>query len=116
MNPGFHATLADLVARIPTHDNKRFAVAFQRGTLTLELYAPLGRDSQTPHAQDEVYVVVSGQGEFRCGKQVTPFGPGDILFVPAGVEHRFERFSNDLVVWVIFYGPTGGETETRSPD
>jgi hypothetical protein len=37
------------------------------------------------------------------------FGPNDVLFAPAGVEHRFEAFSDDLVVWVIFYGPEGGE-------
>jgi hypothetical protein len=29
----------------------------------------------------------------------------------AGVEHRFEESSDDLVVWVIFYGPDGGEPE-----
>jgi quercetin dioxygenase-like cupin family protein len=37
------------------------------------------------------------------------FAPGDFLFVPAGVEHRFEEFSDDLAVWVLFYGPEGGE-------
>ena len=37
------------------------------------------------------------------------FAPGDVLFVPAGVPHRFEDFSDDLVVWVMFYGPEGGE-------
>lgn len=35
--------------------------------------------------------------------------PGDFLFVPAGVEHRFEEFTDDLAVWVVFYGPDGGE-------
>ena len=35
--------------------------------------------------------------------------PGDFLFVPAGVEHRFEGFTDDLAVWVVFYGPDGGE-------
>lgn len=34
---------------------------------------------------------------------------GDVLFVPAGVEHRFEDFSDDLAGWVVFYGPEGGE-------
>jgi hypothetical protein len=29
--------------------------------------------------------------------------------VPAGVVHRFEDFSDDLAVWVVFYGPEGGE-------
>jgi mannose-6-phosphate isomerase-like protein (cupin superfamily) len=37
------------------------------------------------------------------------FGPGDFLFAPAGVVHRFEFFSQDLTLWVIFYGPEGGE-------
>jgi len=39
------------------------------------------------------------------------FGPTDVLFAAAGVEHRFENFSEDLVVWVMFYGPEGGETD-----
>ncbi len=37
------------------------------------------------------------------------FGPGDFLFAPAGVSHRFEEFGADLVVWVLFYGPEVGE-------
>jgi hypothetical protein len=32
-----------------------------------------------------------------------------MLFVPAGVEHRFEDFSDDFAVWVVFWGPDGGE-------
>jgi mannose-6-phosphate isomerase-like protein (cupin superfamily) len=38
------------------------------------------------------------------------FGPGDVLFAPAGREHRFEGFSDDLVLWVVFWGPPGGES------
>jgi hypothetical protein len=26
--------------------------------------------------------------------------------------HRFEEFSDDLIVWVIFYGPEGGEKKS----
>ena len=33
-----------------------------------------------------------------------------ILFAAAGVEHRFENFSYDLALWVLFYGPEGGES------
>ena len=29
----------------------------------------------------------------------------------AGVEHRFENFSDDFAVWVFFYGPEGGEVD-----
>jgi quercetin dioxygenase-like cupin family protein len=58
-----------------------------------------------------VYVVAEGRGQFRNGQTVHRFGPGDVLFVPAGVVHRFEAFSDDLVVWVFFYGPEGGEAK-----
>ena len=32
------------------------------------------------------------------------------LFAAAGATHRFENFSDDLTVWVLFYGPEGGES------
>ena len=54
-------------------------------------------------------MVASGRGTFVHGGQRTEFGPGDLLFVPAGVVHRFEDFGDDLALWVIFYGPEGGE-------
>ena len=102
-------TVADAVAQLPGPAGARFITLLSRGTLAIELYAPRGRDPQTPHRQDEVYVVVQGSGTFFQGGSRQPFGPGDLLFVPAGVEHRFEDFSDDLMVWVIFYGPDGGE-------
>ncbi len=89
----------------------RFATVLKHGTLLVEIYAPRGRDPQQPHTRDEVYVVVEGRGHFVNGPRRHPFGPGDLLFVPAGVAHRFEDFTDDLVVWVIFYGPEGGERQ-----
>jgi mannose-6-phosphate isomerase-like protein (cupin superfamily) len=77
--------------------------------MEVEIYAPRGTDPQTPHTRDEVYVIFSGSGMFVNGPERHPFGPGDVLFVPAGIEHRFEGFTDDLVVWVVFYGPEGGE-------
>jgi mannose-6-phosphate isomerase-like protein (cupin superfamily) len=53
--------------------------------------------------------VIQGEGRFVNGDTRCDFGPGDLLFVPAGVEHRFEEFSDDLAAWVVFYGPEGGE-------
>lgn len=67
-------------------------------------YRPPQPDPQTPHDRDEVYVVVSGEGEFvREGKRVR-FAPGDLLFVAKGEAHRFEHHSADTAVWVVF-GP-----------
>jgi mannose-6-phosphate isomerase-like protein (cupin superfamily) len=95
--------------RLPGPGGERYVELFQHGTLSVELYAPRGHDPQRPHTRDEVYVVVQGSGQFRNGDTRHAFGPGDLLFVPAGVVHRFEDFTDDLAVWVIFYGPEGGE-------
>lgn len=94
--------------RIPA-DPSRSVLAFEHGTLTAKLSAPRGRDLQQPHSRDEVYVVVSGNGTFVHGDRRDAFGPGDFLFAAAGVVHRFEDFSDDLAVWVLFYGAEGGE-------
>jgi mannose-6-phosphate isomerase-like protein (cupin superfamily) len=102
-------TLARARAGMPGPDGDNYVVVFRHGTLELGLYAPRGRDHQSPHRRDELYVVMRGSGWFRNGPARHPFGPGDALFVPAGVEHRFEDFSPDLEVWVVFYGPDGGE-------
>lgn len=109
IGPRHWFTAAELQRQLPGPAGQRFAVAFERGSLSVELYAPRGSDPQQPHTRDEVYVVVSGRGEFVNGPERHAFGPGDLMFVPAGVEHRFEQFSDDLAVWVVFYGPEGGE-------
>lgn len=79
--------------------------------MSVEIYQPKGHDPQQPHLQDEIYVIMSGSGTFQNGAEKHPFGPGDLLFVPAGVEHRFLDFTEDFKTWVIFYGEAGGEGE-----
>jgi hypothetical protein len=70
------------------------ADVFAHGTLSLEFYSP------------------RGSGWFKNGDVRHRFAPGDALFVPAGIDHRFEDFSDDFGTWVMFYGPAGGETGT----
>ena len=98
-------------ARLRESQRERSIVLFQHGTLTVKLYAPRGSDPQSPHTRDEIYVVIRGTGDFICPGECRKFGPHDFLFVPAGMEHRFENFSDDLALWVFFYGPEGGEAE-----
>ncbi|HUZ64163.1 MAG TPA: cupin domain-containing protein [Acetobacteraceae bacterium] len=104
------ALLALAAARAaPSEPGRSSALLLRHGSLELRWYAPRGTDPQTPHTRDEVYVVVSGHGWFvRAGERMA-FAPGDALFVGADVEHRFVDFSDDFGVWVIFYGPEGGE-------
>lgn len=89
-----------------------FVEVFQHGTLSVEIYKPEQVDRQKPHTRDEVYVVISGTGWFVNGETRQRFGPGEFLFVPAGVVHRFEEFTDDFATWVFFYGPEGGELAT----
>jgi mannose-6-phosphate isomerase-like protein (cupin superfamily) len=86
-----------------------FAKMFEHGTLSVEIFSPKGSDDQQPHSRDEIYVVVHGHGEFVHGETREQFKSGDFIFIPAGLTHRFENFDDDLVVWVMFYGPEGGE-------
>jgi len=82
---------------------------FARGMLDVKLAIPARPNAQSPHAQDELYIVVRGRGVLFHDGRRDPFDPGDLLFVAAGVEHHFEGFGDDLLVWRVFYGPDGGE-------
>ncbi|RCR65601.1 cupin domain-containing protein [Larkinella punicea] len=97
------------VAQLQQTTGSVFTTVMQHGSMVVELYKPDRIDLQQPHEQDELYVVISGTGEFLNGETKTAFQPGDVLFVQAGVVHRFENFTPDFSTWVIFYGPNGGE-------
>lgn len=104
MSGEMHIGLTNTLERLSTA--RQFDRVWQRdGDVTIELYRPEGRDRQTPHDRDEFYMIVSGTGTFRREDETVAFGPGDLLFVPAWMEHRFETFSDDFATWVVFFGP-----------
>ena len=90
--------------------NEPFKKLFGHGSLEVEFYKPDKIDRQTPHSRDEVYVIATGSGEFINGDRRHEVEVGEVLFVPAGVEHRFVDFTDDFATWVFFYGPEGGES------
>jgi mannose-6-phosphate isomerase-like protein (cupin superfamily) len=97
------------LAKLPGPGGAAYGELFGHGTLSVEVYAPRGEDRQEPHTRDELYVVISGRGEFVYGERRAQFGPGELIFVPAHLPHRFENFTVDFATWVAFYGPEGGE-------
>jgi mannose-6-phosphate isomerase-like protein (cupin superfamily) len=101
-------TIKDSLEKLLQHKGT-FVKLFGHGTLEVEIYKPEMVDLQKPHARDEVYVISTGTGEFICGNDKGPVATGDVLFVPANMEHRFLNFTNDFSAWVFFYGPEGGE-------
>jgi mannose-6-phosphate isomerase-like protein (cupin superfamily) len=82
----------------------------KHGTMSVIVYAPKIEDLQTTHDQDELYFVVSGTSTFMRVDERMAVKAGDALFVPAGMLHRFENFSNDFVTWAVFWGARGGES------
>ena len=98
----------------PIPEGRRSAELMKYGSMSLRFYQPQGVDSQTPHDQDEIYIVQSGHGAVVSGTSEDKLerravGPGDAIFVPAYHVHRFLDFSPDFAVWVVFWGPAGGE-------
>ncbi|HUR46673.1 MAG TPA: cupin domain-containing protein [Candidatus Saccharimonadales bacterium] len=104
-----HVSLETALSKGPPPPGNLAVPIFSRGSLVVELYKPVNHDPQKPHDRDEAYFVARGTGLFFNGTERLAIAPGSFIFVAAGQTHRFESFSNDFVVWVIFYGPDGGE-------
>lgn len=59
-------------------------------------------DGQSPHTEDEIYVVLAGKASFSAGDETRPVAMGDTIYVPAGVEHRFRDIAEQLRLIVVF--------------
>ena len=99
----------DAQRSIPGPAGERSVLVLQRGTLDVKLSLPVPPNQQTPHGQDEIYVVIRGRGVLIHHGKREPFESGDLLFVAAGTEHHYEDFTEDLALWRILYGRSGGE-------
>lgn len=106
--------LAEARAGIPGPAGEHAVSLLQRGSLNVKLSLPVTPNRQTPHAQDEVYVIIQGRGFLVHDGKRDPVEAGDLAFVGAGIEHHFEDFTKDLAVWVVFFGPQGGEVSRAS--
>ena len=102
-------TVANALQAVRKSDDGLYGVLLGNGSMELGFYKPVGNDEQSPHDQDEIYIIQTGHGTFTRGDERIPFQAGDALFVAAGVEHRFVGFSDDFAAWVVFYGPPGRE-------
>ena len=112
----WHHKLDDIVKMLPAEPrDDRYCYPISHGTMKAGVYAPEGRDGQCPHSQDELYIIISGTGSFTRGATSSAFGPGDLIFVPAGMPHRFVQFTADFSCWVVFWGADGGEPGSGTP-
>jgi mannose-6-phosphate isomerase-like protein (cupin superfamily) len=101
-----------------------WVVHLSTGDLSLGTYCiPAGGlDDQTPHTEDEIYVVRSGRATLKAGPgpaeastaeastaeaSTAEVGPGSVIFVPAGETHTFTDVTEDLALLVFFAPPYG---------
>jgi len=66
-------------------------------------------DTQQPHAEDEVYYVIEGRATIAVSDEDRPVQAGSIIYVAAGIEHRFHHIEEQLRVLVFFAGKGHGE-------
>jgi mannose-6-phosphate isomerase-like protein (cupin superfamily) len=64
------------------------------------------KDLQSPHDEDEVYVVIQGRARLKIEDRDVAVGPGSILYIEASSEHSFFEIEEDLTLLVFF--ATGG--------
>ncbi len=69
-----------------------------------------GTDNQQPHREDEVYTVVRGRAHLTVGSETVEVEPGSIVYVDAGVEHRFHDIAEELHLLVFFAPPESEPT------
>jgi mannose-6-phosphate isomerase-like protein (cupin superfamily) len=123
--PGLRVS-PDEVQELPNDPGHPSVRVLAHGSMEVRWFRPKTDVQHQPHDRDEIYFVVSGTADFRRGNEFGPFDeselsvpgqeivavkPGDVLFVPAGAHHDFDRTSPEFAVWAVFYGPEGGETE-----
>ncbi len=102
-------SVADIAAHLPQPATAKwpqgtFDVTMfdRRDGASVLFFAPRGEDHQSPHDRDEFYIVVAGSGVFEVGDESIAYRPGDLLYVPAQMPHRFVAPPDDLALWVVF--------------
>ena len=102
-------TPAEFLAQLPLPATEKWAEGvwdiepFEKAGVRLVFFAPKGLDHQTAHKDDEFYFIISGTGQIVIAGERQAFAPGDAFFVAAGVDHRFENFTDDFATWAIFF-------------
>jgi mannose-6-phosphate isomerase-like protein (cupin superfamily) len=96
--------------RLREQSGKRYSEFLRVPAMSAGVYVlPVGgADPQSPHREDEMYYVVRGRARMRAGSEDQAVSDGSIIFVAAGVEHRFYDITEKLIV-LVFFAPAESE-------
>jgi mannose-6-phosphate isomerase-like protein (cupin superfamily) len=79
-------------------------LASSKLSVGLAIWPAGSTDRQQPHREDEVYYIIDGRGSIRVAGEERPVQAGSLVFVAAGVDHRFHDITEDLRV-LVFWAP-----------
>jgi mannose-6-phosphate isomerase-like protein (cupin superfamily) len=73
-------------------------------SLSCSIYhVPAGSpDMANAHEEDELYLVLDGQGRLRVGESEHEVRPGTLMYVHAACDHTFFAVESDLTVLAFF--------------
>jgi mannose-6-phosphate isomerase-like protein (cupin superfamily) len=90
---------------LQAHSPARFAQLLQTGGATVEILRPANPTViSPPHDRDEFYVAVRGRGTLCTPQARQPLAPGDLAYVPAGMQHHFEDATDGFALWILYAG------------
>jgi mannose-6-phosphate isomerase-like protein (cupin superfamily) len=94
-------------------DLNHWVVHLESEDLSLGTYSiPAGGlDDQSPHTEDEIYVVQSGRATLVTTSGAVEVSPGSVVFIPAGETHMFTEILEDLTLIVVFAPPYGSRAK-----
>jgi mannose-6-phosphate isomerase-like protein (cupin superfamily) len=100
----------DDLARQRAEKNKLYFEFLRVPAMSAGLYVLPGggTDPQKPHREDEMYYVVRGRARMQIGLEHSEVRAGSVIFVEAGVEHRFYDILEELEV-LVFFAPAEQE-------
>lgn len=95
------------IRRQQEHSGRAYLEFLRVAPLSVGLYVleAGGTDNQPVHDRDEVYHVLAGRAVLTLGEDRRAVRPGSVVYVKAGVEHRFVEIEDDLEVLVFFAAP-----------
>jgi mannose-6-phosphate isomerase-like protein (cupin superfamily) len=110
----YQVTLEDAIARLGKPRQEIFTNLMKNGTMQVQYYAPKKSEACQAKERDEIFVIASGFTTFYRNGERMPCKAGDVLFVAAGIERRFENFTEDFAAWVVQYEDVPAKSSGKS--
>ena len=97
----------DIMAAARTNDAfRRVVITGQHEQVVVMTIPPGGEIGEEVHLDtDQVLVFVDGSAEARLEGDASTVGPGDLVFVHAGVRHNFVNIGGDPLRLITIYAP-----------